>query len=77
MAASPVLTVGCRATLEQALKLMRQNSAATARVTDAAGKLIGLVTSDTIAEMMTLAMLQKDRAGRAPLTWRSRPIDMR
>jgi stage IV sporulation protein FB len=56
---APVPTVGCRATLEQALRLMQQNSAATVGVTDAAGKLVGLVTSDTIAEMMTLAMLQK------------------
>jgi hypothetical protein len=29
--------------------------------------LVGLVTSDTIAEMMTLTMLQKDHAGGAPL----------
>jgi hypothetical protein len=50
---------------------MQQNSAATVAVTDAAGN--GLVTSDTIAEMMTLAMLQKDRAGGAPLARRSRP----
>jgi Zn-dependent protease len=77
MTASPVLTVGCRATLEQALRLMQENSAATVGVTDAAGKLVGLVTSDTIAEMMTLAMLQKDRAGGAPLAWRSRPSGMR
>jgi stage IV sporulation protein FB len=46
--ASPVLTVSCRATLEQALRLMHQNSAAAIGVTDAAGKLIGLVTSETI-----------------------------
>jgi CBS-domain-containing membrane protein len=65
MTASPVRTVGCRATLEQALRLMQQNSAATVAVTDAAGKLVGFVTSDTIGEMMTLAMLQKDRAGTA------------
>jgi stage IV sporulation protein FB len=77
MTASPVLTVSCRATLEQALRLMQQNSAATVGVTDAAGKLVGLVTSDTIAEMMTLAMLQKDRADGAPLAWWSRPSGMR
>ena len=77
MTASPVLTVPCRATLEQALRLMQQNSATTIGVTDAAGKLVGLVTSDTIAEMMTLAMLQKDRAGGAPLAWRSRASSMR
>jgi stage IV sporulation protein FB len=77
MTASPVLTVGCRATLEQALRLMQQNSAATVGVTDAAGKLVGLVTSETIADMMTLAMLQKDHPGGAPLAWRSRPSGMR
>jgi Zn-dependent protease/CBS domain-containing protein len=71
--ASPVLTVSCRATLEQALRLMQENSAAIVGITDAAGKLVGLVTSDTIAEMMTLAMLQKDRADGAPFAWRSRP----
>lgn len=70
--ASPVLTVSCRATLEQALRLMQENSAATVGVTDAAGKLVGLVTSDTIADMMTLAMLHKDRADGAPFAWRSR-----
>jgi stage IV sporulation protein FB len=70
---APARTVSCRATLEQALRLMQQNSAATVGVTDAAGKLVGLVTSETIAEMMTLAMLQKDRPGGAPLAWRSRP----
>ena len=77
MTTSPVLTAGYRTTLEQALRLMQQNSAATAAVTDAAGKLVGLATSDTIAEMMTLAMLQKDRAGGAPLAWRSLPGGMR
>jgi Zn-dependent protease/CBS domain-containing protein len=68
--ASPVLTVSCRATLEQALKLMHENSAATVGVTDAAGKLIGLVTGETIAEMMTLAMLRKDRPQAQPLASR-------
>ena len=62
MTASPVLTVGCRATLEQALRLAQQNSAATVAVTGPAGKLVGLVTSDTIAEMMMLAVRQKDLA---------------
>jgi stage IV sporulation protein FB len=64
---SPVLTVSCRATLEQALKLMHENSAATVGVTNAAGMLVGLVTSESIAEMMTLAMLRKDRPQGPPL----------
>ncbi|WP_315975038.1 CBS domain-containing protein [Microvirga yunnanensis] len=55
--------VSCRATLEQALRLMQQPSAATIGVTDETGKLVGLVTSDRVAEMMMmmLAVLQKDR----------------
>jgi stage IV sporulation protein FB len=48
MAAPPVLTVGRRTTLEQALRLMQQNFAATVAVTDAAGKLVGLVASDRL-----------------------------
>jgi len=51
---------------------MQLNSAATVGVTDAAGKLVGLVTSDTIADMMTLAS-----AGGAPFAWQSRPSGMR
>jgi CBS-domain-containing membrane protein len=77
MTASPVLTVSCRATWELALRLMRQTAAAPVRVTDAVDKLVGLVTSGTIAGMMTLAMLQKDRAGGGSLAWRSRPSGMR
>jgi Zn-dependent protease/CBS domain-containing protein len=73
----PVLTVSCRAPLEQALRLMRQHSAATVGVTDAAGKLVGLVTSDTVAEMMMLAVLQKDCIGGGSLASRSRPSGMR
>ncbi len=42
---------------------MQQPSAATIGVTDETGKLVGLVTSDRVAEMMMmmLAVLQKDR----------------
>jgi hypothetical protein len=48
MTASPIPTVGCRAALEQALRLTQQNSAATVDITDAAGKLVGLVSGDTM-----------------------------
>jgi stage IV sporulation protein FB len=47
-------TVGYRATLEQAFKLLQQKSAPAVGITDTAGKLAGLVTSETIAEMMML-----------------------
>ena len=49
-------TVGHRTTLEQAFKLLQQKQVPAVGVTDALGKLIGLVTGETIAEMM---MLQK------------------
>ena len=49
-------TVGYRTTLEQAFKLLQQKQVPAVGVTDALGKLIGLVTGETIAEMM---MLQK------------------
>ncbi len=47
-------TIGHRVTLEQAFKLLQQKSAPAVGVTDTAGKLVGLVTSETIAEMMML-----------------------
>jgi stage IV sporulation protein FB len=47
-------TISHRATLEQAFKLLQQKSAPAVGVTDAAGKLVGFVTSETIAEMMML-----------------------
>ena len=45
-------TISHRATLEQAFKLLQQKSAPAVGVTDVSGKLAGLVTSETIAEMM-------------------------
>jgi Zn-dependent protease/CBS domain-containing protein len=47
-------TISHRATLEQAFKLLQQKSAQAVGVTDASGKLVGFVTSETIAEMMML-----------------------
>ena len=47
-------TIGHRGTLEQAFKLLQQKSAPAVGVIDATGKLVGLVTSETIAEMMML-----------------------
>jgi len=47
-------TVGHRATLEQAFKLLQEKSAPAVGVTDVTGKLVGLVTSETVAEMMML-----------------------
>ncbi len=47
-------TIGHRTTLEQAFKLLQQKEAPAVAVTDASGKLVGLVTGETIAQMMML-----------------------
>ena len=47
-------TIGHRATLEQAFRVLQEKAAPAVAVTDAAGKLVGLITSETIAEMMML-----------------------
>jgi stage IV sporulation protein FB len=47
-------TVSHRATLEQAFKLLQQKQAPAVGVVDARGALIGLVSGETIAEMMML-----------------------
>jgi Zn-dependent protease/CBS domain-containing protein len=47
-------TVSHRSTLEQAFQLLQQKSAPAVGVTDSGGKLVGFVTSETIAEMMML-----------------------
>jgi Zn-dependent protease/CBS domain-containing protein len=59
-------TVGYRATLEQAFKLLQQKSAPAVGITDTAGKLSGLITNETIAEMMMLN-------DAAPRGWRAGP----
>lgn len=47
-------TIGRRQTLEQAFKLLQEKSAAAVGVVDSDGRLVGLITSETIAEMMML-----------------------
>jgi stage IV sporulation protein FB len=47
-------TIGHRRCLEDAFKLLMQKSAPAVGVTDASGRLVGLITSETIAEMMML-----------------------
>jgi stage IV sporulation protein FB len=47
-------TVGYRTTLDQAFKLLQNKQAPAVGVIDGSGKLIGLVTGETIAQMMML-----------------------
>ena len=65
-------TISHRSTLEQAFKLLQQKSAPAVGVTDARGKLVGFVTSETIAEMM---MLQEALPGGVRVRPWGRPAD--
>jgi len=47
-----VPTVGHRACLEEAVRLLQEKSAPAVGVTDASGRLAGLITSETIGEML-------------------------
>src|SRR5262249_31555413 len=51
---SPVPTLGHRRCLEEAFRILQEKSAPAVAVVDAAGRLVGLVTSETIGEMMLL-----------------------
>ena len=70
-------TISHRATLEQAFKLLQQKSAPAVGVTDAAGKLVGLVTSETIAEMMMLQEALPERRAYRPLEPSGRSLTIR
>lgn len=62
-----------RATLEQAFKLLQEKSVPAVGVTDRDGKLVGLVTNETIAEMM---MLQESLPKGVKLGPWSRPTEV-
>jgi stage IV sporulation protein FB len=49
-----VPTVGYRSCLEDAFRLLQEKSAPAVAVIDGVGRLVGLVTSETIGEMMML-----------------------
>src|SRR5215212_6719186 len=51
---SPVPTIGHRRCLEEAFRLLQEKSAPAVAVVDNMGRLVGLVTSETIGEMLML-----------------------
>ena len=61
----PIPTVGYRSCLDEAFRLLQEKSPPAVGVVDASGRLIGLVTSETIGEMLMLhqAMPQGVRFG--------------
>jgi Zn-dependent protease/CBS domain-containing protein len=50
----PIPTVGHRSCLDEAFRLLQEKSVPAVGVVDASGRLIGLVTSETIGEMLML-----------------------
>ncbi|RDV05700.1 site-2 protease family protein [Undibacter mobilis] len=57
-------TIGHRSSLDEAFKLLQEKAAVAVGVTDASGRLTGLITSETIAEMVMLGdSLPKDMRG--------------
>ncbi len=67
---SPVPTIGHRRRLDEAFRLLQEKSAPAVAVVDPAGRLVGLVTSETIGEMMMLQQALPKGASLGP--W-SRP----
>src|SRR5215831_13185178 len=51
---SPVPTLGHRRCLDEAFRILQEKSAPAVAVVDMSGRLVGLVTSETIGEMMML-----------------------
>jgi Zn-dependent protease/CBS domain-containing protein len=51
---SPVPTLGHRRCLDEAFRILQEKSAPAVAVVDATGRLVGLVTSETVGEMMML-----------------------
>jgi Zn-dependent protease/CBS domain-containing protein len=67
---SPVPTIGHRRRLDEAFRILQEKSAPAVAVVDPAGRLVGLVTSETIGEMMMLQQALPKGASLGP--W-SRP----
>jgi stage IV sporulation protein FB len=51
---SPVPTLGHRRRLDEAFRMLQEKSAPAVAIVDATGRLVGLVTSETVGEMMML-----------------------
>jgi len=66
-----VPTVSYRSHLEEAFRLLQEKSAPAVAVVDAAGRLVGLVTSETIGEMIQLSQALPKGATFGP--WSRRP----
>jgi stage IV sporulation protein FB len=61
-------TIGHRSCLEEAFRLLQEKSAAAVAVIDATGRLVGLVTSETVGEMLMLQQALPKGARLGPWT---------
>ena len=66
-----VPTIGSRHTLDEAFRLLQAKSAPAVGVLDAEGRLAGLITSETIGEMLMVREAAPTRFGVGP--WGNRP----
>src|SRR6185312_2368485 len=65
---SEIPTISARASLEAALKTLSGESKPVIGVTDASGKLVGMLTAENLGEMMMVRSARSARAARASET---------
>jgi Zn-dependent protease/CBS domain-containing protein len=70
---SPVPAIGQRRCLDEAFRILQEKSAPAVAVTDATGRLVGLVTPETIGEMMMLHQALPKGAQWGPWSRPARP----
>jgi len=72
--ATDVPTVGSRGRLEDAFRILQERSAPAVGVVDVAGRLVGLITSETVSEMLMVQSALPKGARIGP--WRRRSVPL-
>ncbi len=72
--ATDVPTIGNRSRLEDAFRILQEKSAPAVGVVDAAGRLVGLITSETVSEMLMVQNAMPKGARIGPWRRPSRPL---
>jgi len=65
-------TVSHRLTLDEAFRILQEKSAPAVAVTDAAGRLVGLITSETVGEMLMLRQAMPKGVNWGPWSFKPR-----
>jgi Zn-dependent protease/CBS domain-containing protein len=68
-----VPTIDSRQTLDEAFRVLQAKSAPAIGVLDGGGRLVGLITAETIGEMLMVQKAARSRPG--PRPWGNRPAD--